>query len=108
MNQEIFALMAHAEDLQKISEQSQKDLIASINKNKAIVENLPKTAHKAITDVLSLEANKVMENAKEELKKATTAFQRASDEADKATLQIKNAGKNSVILHSFYLLYYKL
>lgn len=104
MNQEIFALMAHAEDLQKIAEQNQKDLASSINSNKAIVESLPKTAHKTITNVLSLEVNKAMENAKEELKKATTAFQRASYEASKATLEVKNARKTSVILHSFYLL----
>lgn len=104
MNQEIFALMAHAEDLQKIAEQNQKDLASSINSNKAIVESLPKTAHKAIAGALSLEASKAMENAKTELAKATTAFRRASDEADKATIQIKNAGKTSVILHSLYLL----
>lgn len=60
MNKELFALMAHAEDLQRIADQSQKRLEAAIG-------NLPESAEKAITDVFIAETAQPLQKANAEL-----------------------------------------
>lgn len=63
MNKELFALMAHAEDLQKIADQSQRKLEAAIN-------TLPESTQKAITEVFLSQTAEPLQKANEELKTA--------------------------------------
>lgn len=67
MNKEIFALMAHAEDLQKIADQSQRRLETAVN-------TLPENAQKAITEVFLAETAEPLQKAKEELKTAVNGL----------------------------------
>lgn len=63
MNKELFALMAHAEDLQKIADQSQKRLEVAVN-------TLPENVQKAITEVFLSETAEPLQKAKAEFKTA--------------------------------------
>lgn len=67
MNKELFALMAHAEDLQKIADQNQKKLEAAIN-------TLPESAQKAIVGVFLAETAETLQKANAELKTAVNSL----------------------------------